>query len=135
MLADDEELLPLFHKGVDDENIGRDRLERNLNRLLGIYSKELAKLAPDKLCRDAAIFVGFHTKYISMTICQKFGVPPDPVVIARPTVDGLMSDEAVDPERRVEEYLRGLCEQEPETEPKLISELDESGDERRRRGR
>lgn len=124
MLADDEELLLLFQKGVDEEKIGGDRLERNFQRLLGMYSKELASLAPDKVCRDAAIFVGFHAKYISMTIRQKFGVPSDPVVVPRPTLGDLMSDEVVNPEKIVHEYLRGL--QEPETE--LISQLDEANE-------
>ena len=71
ILAEDDELLPLFRIAVGEDKIGGDRLERNFKRLLGIYSKDLVNDAQDKLCRDAAIFVGIHAEYISKTIHRR----------------------------------------------------------------
>ncbi|KAM3075825.1 hypothetical protein ACMFMG_007950 [Clarireedia jacksonii] len=105
MLAEDDDLLPLFRIAVEEDKIGGDRLERNFKRLLGMYSNELVNHAQDKLCRDAAIFVGIHANYISKTIYRSLDAPSKSV---SPQGDSKLSNGPV--MKSSEEIVRNFLE-------------------------
>ena len=54
LLANDERLKALYLLAIENENIGVDRLEIKLRRLLRLFSFNLRELAKDSLERGAA---------------------------------------------------------------------------------
>ncbi len=64
-ILEEPELNSLFVTAAADQNIGAERLERNLRRLLATYSKELLTLAESGVQREAAKLVRISTAFVS----------------------------------------------------------------------
>lgn len=118
LLGRDETISSLCSQAVKGESIGRERLKRNLRRLLKLYATELKTAARGFLQNLAAQFVLSRSRYISagiIKLCDLGYQPPQEETSA-------LFDETR--QSRVKEFLQRLNESDSEDEEDIGPSLD-----------
>jgi hypothetical protein len=69
-----ELLVPLYTKAIQNPNIGPERLQRNLRRLFKQYSEDLKSEATDRLEYSAARLVSFKARFLAQSIVERIEV-------------------------------------------------------------
>jgi hypothetical protein len=72
MLQDDEVLISLYIVAIRNDSIGPQRLERNLRRLLKLYSEHLKEEAHDSLEHLAARLVSVKAMSLAKSVVEKY---------------------------------------------------------------
>jgi ankyrin repeat protein len=72
ILQDDENLVPLYKRAINDVLIGPARLERNLRRIFKNYAEHLSELAGDRLEYLASRLVRLKAKFVAQSIMEKY---------------------------------------------------------------
>ena len=76
IFLEDAVTVQLYQRAFDDPRIGADRLQRNLHRLLKIYSQNLHREAQGELERLASQLVAVKARYVAQCVIEKFHVKP-----------------------------------------------------------
>jgi predicted DNA-binding protein len=72
ILRDDENLVPLYKRAIDDVVIGPAKLERNLRRFFKAYADHLGDIAGDRLEYLASRLVRLKAKLVARSIVDKY---------------------------------------------------------------
>jgi predicted DNA-binding protein len=73
ILQDDEDLVPLYKRAIEDVVIGPAKLERNLRRFFKAYADHLGDIAGDRLEYLASRLVRLKAKLVVRSIMEKYG--------------------------------------------------------------
>ncbi|KAJ4326375.1 hypothetical protein N0V94_000050 [Neodidymelliopsis sp. IMI 364377] len=98
----DENLTPLYNTAVCNPDIGLDRLQRNLRRLIKAYGKQLGEEADDALQLLASRFVSLQARRVAQSVTARFGPVPACQVPRTVTLQEESSDDDAE-ERPVDE--------------------------------
>ncbi|KAF1847273.1 uncharacterized protein K460DRAFT_278788 [Cucurbitaria berberidis CBS 394.84] len=74
----DEKLVLLYENAMEKPEIGPERLQRNMCRILKVYARNLSREATTELERMAAQLVSLKARYLAQSIIEKFQLKPVP---------------------------------------------------------
>lgn len=80
IFEEDAAITQLYQRAIDHPHIGPDRLQRNLHRLLKIYSQNLHREAHGELERLASQLVAVKARYVARCVIERFHVKPSAAI-------------------------------------------------------